>query len=195
LPGRGFPGRRTELDQGRSALWARGPGAHSRHMASVERPNRPENNGGSRLDEERGHRGSKTGSARPLRVLVEIPDVPEGTVLWRELTGLGFEVSWCPGPEGPPASWCPLMGGRACDLVDSADVVISSLGFDSSGCREVLAKIRSLHPGARVIVEVNETEAVTWASLVDGYQVIRRPVTAQALSDAIERATGVALTK
>lgn len=130
--------------------------------------------------------------ARPLRVLVEVPDVPEGTVLWRELTGRGFDVSWCPGPEGPPASWCPLMGGRPCDLVDSADVVVWSLGFDSSICRDVLAKMRSLHPEARVIVEATEAEAAAWSSLLGGYVVVRPPVSAEALLDAIELANGSA---
>jgi len=161
-------------------------------MARLESPNRPENNDDSRVEGECGHRWSKTGSARPLQVLVEVPDVPEGTVLWRALTERGYDVSWCPGPEGPPASWCPLMGGRLCDLVDSADVVVSSLGFDSGCCRDVLANIRSLHPAARVIVEADATEAATWASLLDGYQVISRPVSTQALLNAIEFATDFA---
>lgn len=124
--------------------------------------------------------------ARP-RVLIEAPDGPDGTRIWQVLRDGGYEVSWCPGPVGPPESWCPLMAGQPCDLVASADVIVSSLGFGHSTCREVLAKLRSLHPQARVVVEASPSAARKWSSLLVGYQVVRSPVTARSLLEAVER--------
>lgn len=127
----------------------------------------------------------------PLRVLIEAPDGPEGTTIWQVLRDSGYETLWCPGPAGPPESWCPLMGGRRCDLVASADVIVSSLGFGHSTCREVLAKLHSLHPEARVVVEASPSAARKWSPVLGGYQVVLSPVSARSLLDAVERAARV----
>ena len=126
-------------------------------------------------------------AAGGTRVLLEAPDGPEGAMLWRALNEHGYEVSWCPGPEGPPATWCPLMNDRPCDFVDCADVVVSALGFGSRTCREVLAKLGKVHPRARVIAEAPLPAAVQWGPVLDGYRVLITPVSERRLLDAIER--------
>lgn len=120
------------------------------------------------------------------RVLIEAPDGPDGTTIWQVLTDNGYEVSWCPGPAGPPETWCPLMSGRRCDLVESADVIVSCLGLGQCTCREVLAKLHSLHPEARVIVEASPSASRKWSSLLEGYQVLGSPISARSLLEAVE---------
>lgn len=124
---------------------------------------------------------------RPVaHVLLEAPDGPEGTRLWRELTERGYEVSWCPGPEGPPPAWCPLMSGHPCDLVEESDVVVSALGLRRTECREVLAHIGIVHPRAKVIVEASGSEMTRHATLLSRHVALRSPVAAGELAEAIE---------
>jgi hypothetical protein len=127
-------------------------------------------------------------SDRPKRVLLEVPDEAEAARLWQVLADKGYEVTWCPGPEGPPATWCPLLSDGPCDLIESADVVVSALGMSLPSCREVLAKLRSLHLEARVIVEAGTADATKWPSLLNGYQVLRHPISAEALHAAVDLA-------
>jgi DNA-binding response OmpR family regulator len=129
-----------------------------------------------------------SGNEHPTRVLLEVPDEAEAARLWQVLADRGYEVHWCPGPEGPPATWCPLLGAARCDLIESADVVVSALGLSLGSCREVLAKLRALHPEARVIVEAGPSEAARWPSLLNGYQVLQPPVSADALLAAVDLA-------
>src|SRR5665213_35425 len=89
-------------------------------------------------------RAQVPGTSRP-EVLLEAPEGAEASVIWGLLEDSGYKVSWCPGPEGPPPSWCPLLSGHRCSLVESADVVVSALGFHDSSCRQVLKELGRLH--------------------------------------------------
>ncbi|HXQ62789.1 MAG TPA: hypothetical protein VN796_10685 [Acidimicrobiales bacterium] len=126
-------------------------------------------------------------TARP-EVLLEAPESVEAGVLWGLLEGSGYKVSWCPGPEGPPPSWCPLLGGHRCALVESSDVVVSALGFHHSSCRQVLAELARLHPEAAVIVETPRSEAVQWEPLLQGHLVLPVPHSERALIEDVEAA-------
>jgi len=84
-------------------------------------------------------------------VLLEAPEGDEAAELWRILEDEGARVSWCPGPEGPPPAWCPLMAGRRCSLVESAAVVVFALGLETASCRLVRAELERLHPDTAVV--------------------------------------------
>ncbi|HUI02400.1 MAG TPA: hypothetical protein VLZ77_02580 [Acidimicrobiales bacterium] len=117
-------------------------------------------------------------------MLLEAPEGAEAGRLWGILDGGGFRVSWCPGPEGPPAAWCPVMGGRRCALVEEADVVVSALGLSAGSCRQVLEGITRLHPDAGVIVEASPADAAACGALLEGCTVLPRPLPARALLEA-----------
>ena len=120
-------------------------------------------------------------AASPPMVLLEAPEGTEAGRIWGILEEGGFRVSWCPGPQGPPAAWCPVMGGRRCALIDSADVVVSALGLSDSSCRQVLEGIERLHPDASVIVAASPAEAGECSQLLHGCTVLPPPLPAQAL--------------
>jgi len=122
------------------------------------------------------------------KVLLEAPEGVEGTALWGFLADSGYSVSWCPGPCGPPQSWCPLLSGHRCTLVESADVVVSALGFHDLSCRQVLEELGRLHPEVAVIVEIPPSEAVRWERLLEGHLVLPMPLSARALFDDVDAA-------
>ncbi len=126
-------------------------------------------------------------TSRP-EVLLEAPEGAEASVIWGLLEDSGYKVSWCPGPEGPPSSWCPLLSGHRCSLVESADVVVSALGFHDSSCRQVLEELGRLHPEAAVIVETPPSEAVQWEPLLEGHLMLPLPLSARALLEDVEAA-------
>jgi hypothetical protein len=121
-------------------------------------------------------------------VLLEEPEGAEASVIWGLLEDSGYKVSWCPGPEGPPPSWCPLLSGHRCSLVESADVVVSALGFHDSSCRQVLEELGRLHPEAAVIVQTPPSEAVQWEPLLEGHLMLPMPLSARALLEDVEAA-------
>lgn len=134
------------------------------------------------------HRAERIGADHPPRVVLEAPDGLEGAALWRLLKEQGYEVSWCPGPEGPPAVWCPVMSGRRCDFIDAADVVLWALGFDDPVCCEVLEKLRSVHADASVVVLASSDDVAERADLLEGHRVLRTPFSTSELIDALESA-------
>jgi hypothetical protein len=121
-------------------------------------------------------------------VLLEEPEGAEASVIWGLLEDSGYKVSWCPGPKGPPPSWCPLLSGHRCSLVESADVVVSALGFHDSSCRQVLEELGRLHPEAAVIVQTPPSEAVQWEPLLEGHLMLPMPLSARALLEDVEAA-------
>jgi hypothetical protein len=127
------------------------------------------------------------GTSRP-EVLLEEPEGAEASVIWGLLEDSGYKVSWCPGPEGPPPSWCPLLSGHRCSLVESADVVVSALGFHDSSCRQVLEELGRLHPEAAVIVQTPPSQAVQWEPLLEGHLMLPMPLSARALLEDVEAA-------
>jgi hypothetical protein len=119
-------------------------------------------------------------------VLIEEPDGAEAFAYWSLLTDNGYEVEWCPGPGRPSEGQCPLVSSRHCELVERADVVVSSLGIDNEPSRNVLGALRRLHPETPVIVEASRREFTRRADLFEGNSILRSPVTAAVLLDSVE---------
>jgi hypothetical protein len=119
-------------------------------------------------------------------VLIEEPDGAEAFAYWHLLRDNGYVVEWCPGPKSPLGGRCPLVSCGHCELVERADVVVSSLGIDNAPSRNVLGALRDLHPEIPVIVGASRREFARWAPLFEGNSVLRTPVTAAALLDSVE---------
>ena len=124
-----------------------------------------------------------TATAPPVAGRVVLLEAPEGAAaeFWGILGDGGAQVSWCPGPEGPSPAWCPLMAGRRCSLVESADVVIFALGLETAPCRQVLAELERLHPETAVIVQASAPDAARWSPVLDGHTVLPAPLSRDTL--------------
>ena len=137
------------------------------------------------------HRGKNAGE-RPLRprVLIEEPDVAEAFAYWRLLEGKGYAVSWCPGPTGLPPRQCPLVAFGHCDLVQCADVVVSSLPLHREVSRKVIAALRNVYPETPMVVQAPQQLLARWAPLFEGHswEAMRMPVTSQTLLDSVQLA-------
>lgn len=137
------------------------------------------------------HRGvsARRGNARP-RILVEEPDPAEGFAYWRLLTKNGYDVSWCPGPTGQPRLLCPLVTRGRCDLVQCADVVVSSLPLHRESSQKVIAAIRNRYPDTVLLVQAPQRLlAQCGPSFEDrSWRAMRMPVTSQTVLDSVERA-------
>jgi hypothetical protein len=121
-------------------------------------------------------------------VLLEVPDGAEAFSYWRFLTDKGYEVEWCPGPEGPPARRCPLVTSGHCELVERADVVVSALGLDRETCRNVVETRGRLHPETPVVVQASRKDFARWGRLLEGNRPLRTPVSRRSLLDSVEDA-------
>ena len=134
--------------------------------------------------------GARVSADSRTEVLLEAPEGAEAGELWGLLEDNGYKVSWCPGPEGPPPVWCPLLDGRRCRLVESADVVVCALGLHGESCRQVARELGRLHPEAAVIVETPAAGAVQWESTPHGHVANPAPPSAQAVLEEIEAVLG-----
>ena len=127
-------------------------------------------------------------AGRPPRVLLEMRNGGEAFARLRLLQTAGYEVSWCPGPEGHPVRRCPLMNGDVCPLVESADVLVCALGLDQQSGREVLDALHRTRPELPVVVETTASQAERWEPLVAHHRVVNAPTSAKDLVTAVNQA-------
>jgi DNA-binding NtrC family response regulator len=123
------------------------------------------------------------------RVLVEEPDVAGAYAYWRLLDNNGYEVSWCRGPKGLGPRPCPLVTCGRCELVERADVVVSSLGLHRESSRKVVAALRRLHPDTPVVIQASQQMFTRWAPLFEGHWgPVPIPANKRTLLDSVESA-------
>jgi len=123
------------------------------------------------------------------QVLVEEPDVARAYACWRLLDNNGYEVSWCRGPRGLGSTPCPLVACGRCELVERADVVVSSLGLHRESSRMVVAALRRLHPEIPVVVQVPRQALARWAPMFEGHWgSVQIPATRRTLLDSVQSA-------
>jgi CheY-like chemotaxis protein len=123
-------------------------------------------------------------------VLLEVADGAEAFARVRLLERHGYDAAWCPAPPEALGSRCPLVAGEGCPLTDWADVVVTSLGVDHPGGREVLEAVRRLRPELPVVVEATKHDLANWPQLLDGHRILTRPTTPPALLQAVEGVLG-----
>ena len=100
------------------------------------------------------------------RVLVEQADERRADVVAAALRRVGYAVAVCTGPTREKA--CPLAGGGDCAAALGADLVVSSLGFETTAARDVLRALRTTMPRVPLVVAAGADDIVTWPELVDG---------------------------
>ena len=122
------------------------------------------------------------------RVLVEVDDGAEAFARVRVLEAAGYQVSWCPGPDGHPARRCPLVTEGACPLVDAADVVVTALRLHDRSAREVLAALARARPELPVVVEAPASSAEQWAADIGDRAVVYAPTSSTELVAAVGEA-------
>jgi len=136
------------------------------------------------------HLGLRTEAAhsRP-RVLVEESEVARAYATWRLLDNNGCEASWCRGPRALSPRPCPLVVSGRCELVECADVVVSSLGLHRESSRMVVAALRRLHPEIPVVVQVPRQALARWAPMFEGHWgSVQIPATRRTLLDSVQSA-------
>lgn len=119
------------------------------------------------------------------RVLIEVPDGAEAFARVRLFRNRGYDVTWCPGPDGEGT--CPLVHDHHCPLVDWADVVVTCLGMEHESARDVLAAVEQARPDLPVVVETTRPLSEKWEDLLRGTAVVTMPTTSQQLLDTVER--------
>jgi hypothetical protein len=133
-------------------------------------------------------RRAKGEDPRP-RVLIEEPDVAGAYAYWRLLDKNGYEVSWCRGPRGLGPRQCPLVACGRCELVEGADVVVSSLGLHRQSSRRVVTALRRLHPDTPVVIRASQETLTRWAPLFEGHWgPVPIPANKRTLLDSVESA-------
>jgi EmrB/QacA subfamily drug resistance transporter len=124
------------------------------------------------------------------RVLLETADAAEAWAVRRILGRAGYEVAWCPGPEGESERSCPLVTSGTCPLVDRADAVVSTLSVDHGRSREVLEALATRGSMLPVIVSCTPFQGRSWPSSLQGLRPLTVPVTPTKLLAALDAAVG-----
>ena len=127
------------------------------------------------------------GEPNGTRVLLECAEHADPDVIAGVLRRAGYEVTVCHGPDA--RHHCDALTSGACDDVDAADVVVNLLSTHTGD--EIAATVARSKPGQGLVVEVglpstSRPEAPAWP---EGVELIRTPITGDALLGAVERAT------
>lgn len=119
------------------------------------------------------------------RALVENPDRAELWAYAQVLRDAGYDVATCTGEHPGGGDRCPLIETGRCELVEGADVIVSTCSMQRSG--ELLA-ILSLQDATPIVFEAPAPELDRIANLADNVTYVPTPVTAEGLREAVERA-------
>jgi hypothetical protein len=90
-----------------------------------------------------------TPRVRP-RLLLEHADVDVREPLADALTGRGYDVVTCAGPD--QRLTCPVLAGRPCYALDDADAVVTGLAFDDHG-RAIVEHVVRTRPELPLVIE------------------------------------------
>ncbi|MDW3220434.1 MAG: hypothetical protein R8F63_17635 [Acidimicrobiales bacterium] len=125
------------------------------------------------------------GTANGPRVLVEHHDPNVGLAVGDLLASEGYEVATCGGPADRRP--CPLSRGDRCGRTAEADVVLFGLEVEDELDRDVLARLKTAMPDTPIVVEIPTARVPLYAAELDGCVTVPRPMTRDALLEAIER--------
>lgn len=132
----------------------------------------------------------KVRSERP-RVLIENHDPAVGHSLQRFLVDEGYEVAYCSGP-GDREGRCPLVHDGICNRAAEAAVVFTSLHITDEDHREVVASLKRHFPDTPLVVELPAPKVAQYGALLEGCEVVAKPVTRDALLMALRRVLSLA---
>lgn len=125
-----------------------------------------------------------TRDGRP-RILVENPDESQLWAYAETLRDAGYEVATCTGEHPDGHDRCPLLEVGRCELVEGADVVVSTCSIQRGDTMLAVLAARGSTP---VVFEANAPDFERLGSPAENVTVIATPVTEQTLLDAVARA-------
>ena len=130
--------------------------------------------------------------SRSPRVLIENADPAIGHAVENFLLEEGFQVAYCTGP-GDDLGRCPLVHDGVCPRAAAADVVLTSLPLTDTDPHEVLVRLRRHFPGTPVIVEIPAPKIHLYPDLLNGCQVIEKPMTRERVISAIRHTLAISV--
>ena len=127
-------------------------------------------------------------SPERTRVLLECAEHGDPDVVASLLHRAGYEVSICNGPDQHHR--CDLLVHGSCDDVAAADVVVNLLNTEVGDEVAATVSAATARPGQGLVVEMGlpSSGRPGLPSWPDDVEVIRTPITGEALLGAIRRA-------
>ena len=123
------------------------------------------------------------------RVLVECSDPALAWVVEERLVEEGYDAVSCWGPTRGGGAGCPLLCGKGCPLVESADVIVQSIPFSQRKTFPILEAVREAVPQTPVCVEVAEPSRWKLGEALAGCAIIDLPMTTDRLLAAVDGCT------
>ena len=102
-------------------------------------------------------------------VLVVNHDIDIADEQASSLRRLGYEVAQCSGP----AAWtCPILSGRPCPWVATADVLLYDVWAtgEPGGARELINGLRDLHPDIPIVLAAPSME-LSWVETTGRHRI------------------------
>jgi hypothetical protein len=119
------------------------------------------------------------------RLLVENPDNSQLWAYAETLRDAGYDVATCTGEHPDGRDRCPLIEAGRCELVEGADVVVSTCSIQRG---DKLFAVLAAEGSTPVVFEVPPPDFERYGGLGENVTLIPTPVTDQTLLDAVARA-------
>jgi hypothetical protein len=123
------------------------------------------------------------------RALVENPDSGQLWAYAETLREAGYDVATCTGEHPDGHDRCPLLEAGHCELVEGADVVVSTCSIQGG---DKLLAVLAAKGSTPVVFEAPPPDLERYAGLAENVTLVPTPVTEQTLLDAVARAQSAA---
>lgn len=116
---------------------------------------------------ERRSKGPSSPQATTMRerVVVEGGDGAEQWIIARAIEKGGFDVARCGRPT-EIGGRCPLLTGRSCNAIKSADVVVNLLGIRSRDGEDILRAVRAAAPNVGIVTQATALDCERHSALL-----------------------------
>jgi hypothetical protein len=119
------------------------------------------------------------------RALIENPDAGQLWAYAETLRDAGYNVATCTGEHPNGQDRCPLLELGRCELVEGADVVVSTCSVPRG---DKLLAVLSAQGSTPVVFEAPEPDLERYDGAPENVTFLPMPVTGQTLLDAVARA-------
>lgn len=119
------------------------------------------------------------------RALVENPDAGQLWAYAETLREAGYDVATCTGEHPDGHDRCPLLEVGHCELVEGADVIVSTCSMQRG---DKLLAVLASDGSTPVVFEAPPPDLERYAGSPENVTLVPTPVTEQTLLDAVARA-------